>query len=273
MMQRIPAGMIDPGSAEIGSQLVVDPAGTPSFDIPNEADPELAAKLTFQYDQSSGTLSVVFSDGSRVAVEGFPTLAQIARAGRGDPGKPGLRGQPGLDGRPGRDGLPGCAGRKGDRGRLGPTGATGPRGFTGGTGPTGGIGPTGNTGPRGQDAIVTDYNVVDYVDPDTELARAGFRVGYEHDPNDNRITNFGRVYGRKERDTMNVVFQNPFKNRLVSLSVTFINAACNQAKTFRLYESDGTAPGRENLMLGGFVIKSTGTNTEAWDFFYTAIGD
>lgn len=273
MMQRIPSELIRTLGAEVGSQLVVTPTGDAAFEVPNEADPDVATKLSFQYDAASGTLAVLFSDGSRVSVEGFPTLAQIASASRGEPGKPGIRGQPGLDGRPGRDGLPGCLGRKGDRGRLGPTGGTGPRGFTGGTGPTGDVGPTGPTGPRGKDAQVTEYNVVDFVDPDTELARAGFRVGYEHDPNDNRITNFGRVYGRKERDTMNVVFQKPFNNRLVSLSITFINAASNQSKTFRLYESDGTAPSRENLMLGGFVIKSTGTNIDAWDFFYTAIGD
>lgn len=222
------------------------------------------------FNSETGVLAFIHENGARTEIRGFPKPSDIKE---GKKGKRGIRGQPGLDGRPGRDGLPGCLGRKGDRGRLGPTGGTGPRGFTGGTGPTGDVGPTGPTGPRGKDAQVTEYNVVDFVDPDTELARAGFRVGYEHDPNDNRITNFGRVYGRKERDTMNVVFQKPFNNRLVSLSITFINAASNQSKTFRLYESDGTAPSRENLMLGGFVIKSTGTNIDAWDFFYTAIGD
>jgi len=273
VMQRINTAMIDASAAEEGSRLEVAGGGTADFVPPGASDPLFDGNVTYNYDPETGTLTVSYPDGRQQSVSGFIRASDLQQAMRGAPGLPGAPGTPGKDGRAGRDGGQGCAGRKGDRGRMGPTGGTGPRGSTGNTGPTGDTGPTGPDGPPGKDAVKADYTVVQYVDPDTEIPYEQAYSGYDNDVMTGRIINSGRVIARALRDTINVTFQKPFQNHVLSLSITFMDATTNQARTYKLYNharKDGTF---ENSMLGGFVIKCSGTNAADWDFFYTAMGD
>lgn len=272
VMQKIKTAMLDVADAEEGSRLSVD-SGNAEFVPPGASDPLFEGAARYSYDGETGTLTITYPDGQSQQVGGFVRTQDLQKAMRGDPGLPGTPGTPGKDGRPGKDGSPGCNGRKGDRGRMGPTGGTGPRGSTGGTGPTGDVGPTGGPGPAGKDATKADYTVVQYVDPDTEQPYPQAFTGYDHDTMTGRIVNSGRVIARKLRDTINVTFQKPFQNHVLSINITFMDATTNQARTMKLYNNAREDGSYENNQLGGFVIKSTGVNAVDWDFYFTAMGD
>lgn len=272
VMQKINPVLIGTGQAPEGSRLAAH-SGVATFVPPGESDPQFDGVATYSYDAQTGTMTVLYPDGRMQRVEGFVRISDLQQAMKGDPGIEGTPGIHGKDGRAGKDGEQGCPGRKGDRGRMGPTGGTGARGSTGDTGPTGDFGPTGPTGPSGKDAIKPDYNTVVYVDPDTDVPYPQAFLGYDHDVMTGRIFNSGRIIARSLRDTVNVTFLKPFQNHVLSIQITFLNSVTNQAKTFKLYNKareDGTL---ENNMLGGFVIKCTGVNTDDWDFFFTALGD
>lgn len=273
MLQQVKPAMIDARGVDDGSALQADGEQAKfKKPAPNDDSPP---REQLSFDATTGVLTIRYTDGQTATVSGFPTTAQISKGRKGDPGRRGEDGRPGNDGRNGRDGLPGCPGRKGDRGRVGPTGPTGAVGPTGITGPTGPVGPTGPKGATGADAPTSIYNVVNFKDPDTEIAYPDAFIGSEFDPATRRIRNFGRVKARQLRDTINVVFERQFVNRCVSLQLTFVDADCNQSKKYALYTEDGQAltSGPENLMLGGFVIKVSTPNDRAWDFFFEAIGD
>jgi len=272
MLQQISTSLIETTGASAGASLVVSPSGDATFASASVTDP-VASSETYSYDQMTGTLTIRNSDGTVSTVSGFPTLSQIQAGQKGEPGADGAPGTPGADGRDGKDGEQGCPGRKGDRGRLGPTGPTGAVGPTGNTGPTGELGPTGPVGERGTDATIEEYVANNVVDPDTNQVYMKSYDGYNFDTDSGRIINMGRAHSRKERSTVNVVFAKPFVNRLVSLSITFLNNTTNQAKTYKIYDLNMSDGSWENAMLGGFVLQSTGTNTEDWDFYFTAIGD
>ena len=272
MLQQISTSLIETSGAASGAPLVVSPNGGAEFSVPSVTDP-VAASTSYSYDSMTGVLTIQSPEGTTVRVEGFPTLAQIQAGQKGEPGADGAPGTPGADGRDGRDGEQGCPGRKGDRGRIGPTGATGAVGPTGNTGPTGEVGPTGPEGKRGTDATKEGYVVNNVVNPDTAVVYMKSYNGYNYDADSGRIINMGRVHARKERSTVNVIFAKPFINRLVSLSITFLNNTTNQAKTYKIYDLNMSDGSWENAMLGGFVLQSSGSNTEDWDFYMTAIGD
>lgn len=272
MLQQISPTLIETTGATAGASLVVSPAGAAEFATAASTDP-VAGTDQYSYDPMTGTLTVRNPDGALTTVSGFPTLSQIQAGQKGEPGVDGAPGTPGADGRDGKDGEQGCPGRKGDRGRMGPTGPTGAVGPTGNTGPTGEIGPTGPVGERGTDATVEEYVANNVVDPDTSRVYMKSYDGFNYDKDSGRITNMGRVHARKERNTVNVVFAKPFINRLVSLSITFLNNTTNQAKTYKIYDLNMSDGSWENSMLGGVVLQSTGTNSDDWDFFFTAIGD
>lgn len=241
------------------------------FRNPDEVDPsEDLSSISF--DSETGTITVVFPDGSQKTATGFPTADQMKAGREGKQGKQGIQGDDGKDGKDGRDGEPGCPGIRGTRGRQGPTGNTGPIGSTGDTGPVGPTGPIGPTGPAGRDAIISEYEVSPVLDPITGAEVVGAYVGSDYDPNTGRTINFGRVVAAATQSTINAAFNRPFLNRCASLTITFLNNATNQAKTYAIYNLDGTAV-KENVLLGGFTLKSTGANTVAWDFYYSATGD
>lgn len=155
----------------------------------------------FDYDSSTGTLTVTYIGGITQRVTGFPILSDIPEGPQGPEGEPGKDGEPGRDGRDGRDGEPGCAGPigptgapgpdgrdglpgqegppgppgcPGPMGEMGPTGPVGPTGPQGPTGPTGSTGPVGPKGPPGNPGRVNI--VISPVDPGTALGPGGIWV-------------------------------------------------------------------------------------------------
>lgn len=241
------------------------------FIDPAKQDPS-EDKSSVQFDSATGTITVIFPDGTQKIASGLPTADQMKAGREGKQGKQGIQGNAGKDGRDGRDGEPGCPGIRGTRGRQGPTGNTGPIGPTGNTGAPGPTGVQGNTGPAGRDAIINQYEVSAVLDPLTGKEVVGAYVGSDFDPNTGRTINFGRAIAPATQSAINVAFNKPFLNRCASLTITFLNTATNQAKTYSIYNTDGTAV-KENVLLGGFMLKSTGANSVAWDFYYSAIGD
>lgn len=99
-------------------------------------------------DPATGVLTLVMSDGSRVNIPGFFTVASVVS------GKQGATGATGASGRDGDNGATGATGATGRRGVTGSKGATGSTGPTGSTGATGATGPTGATGATGSDAFL-----------------------------------------------------------------------------------------------------------------------
>lgn len=271
MLQKVQTSMIATGGAGDGSTLVVE-SEKATFQQPSVTDPVVQG-LSGIFDNVTGTLTITTSDGSTAVVSGFPTAKDLATGREGKAGKDGATGPTGRDGQDGRDGQAGCRGVKGSRGRLGPTGSTGPVGATGSTGVTGPTGPTGPTGSKGKDAAQEEYVVTNVVDLATNTPYLQSFEGYARDPDSKRITNMGRVHAAAQLSTVNVNFKTPFLNRLVSLNITFLNNRTNQASTFAIYDLNMSDGSWENSMLGGFVLQSRGTNTEDWDFYYTAIGD
>lgn len=268
---QIDPAFLDPKSGTLNQVLAKVSETRVGFRDENKSDPT-ASLEDVSFDITTGTLTIIFPDGSQKSVSGFPTSDQMKAGKEGKQGKQGIIGNDGKDGKDGRDGEQGCPGIRGTRGRQGPTGNTGsigPTGETGPVGPTGGIGPT---GAAGRDAIINDYEVSPVLDPLTGVAVVGAYVGSEFDPNTGRTTNFGRMVAPATQSTINVAFNRPFLNRCASLTLTFLNVASNQAKTYSIYNTDGTAV-KENVLLGGFMLRNTGTNTVAWDFYYNAIGD
>lgn len=99
-------------------------------------------------DSTTGTLSLLLSNGDVLKVEGFLTPNSAGQGAPGVQGLPGRDGIDGLDGRDGEKGATGCQGPAGPRGVAGPQGERGPQGVQGPTGPQG------LTGQRGDDGFV-----------------------------------------------------------------------------------------------------------------------
>lgn len=271
-LTKINPSLIDGGLAPTGKVLGKQSSTAVGFMDPNEAA-KIPGSQNLQFDPLTGTLTIVFPDGSQSTTTGLPTADQLKSGREGKQGKDGLRGLPGSDGRDGRDGSDGCPGPRGPRGRNGPTGNTGPIGATGNTG---GVGPTGATGPTGspgRDSAIDEYLTAQALDPVTGAVIPNAWIGSNRDMNTGFTQNMGRVYNKSTTDTIHVIYNSPFINRCISLQITFVNTATNQSKTYQLYNLDGTSAMNENALLGGFTIKSTGTNVAGWDFFYTASGD
>lgn len=271
-LTKINPSLIDGGLAPIGKVLGKKTGTSVAFMDPTEAA-KIPGSQGAEFDPVTGTLTIVWADGSQSNVTGLPTADQLKSGKEGKQGKDGLRGLPGQDGRDGRDGDDGCPGPRGPRGRQGPTGNTGPIGATGNTGAVGPTGPTGPTGSPGRDAAIDEYLAAQALDPVTGAVIPNAWVASNRDMNTGFTHNMGRIVNKSTTDTIHVIFNTPFINRCVSINITFLNAALNQAKTFQLYNLDGTSAVNENALLGGFTIKSTGTNTTGWDFWYTALGD
>jgi len=270
-MVKVHPDMIDGQAAPVGQSLGKITGTSVGFFDANNPNPD-ADQAAISFDSTTGTLTVTFSNGTQKIVDGLPTADQMKEGREGKQGKQGIDGLTGNNGKDGRDGEQGCPGIRGHRGRQGPTGNTGPIGSTGDTGPVGPTGPTGPTGLTGRDAIINEYEVSQVLDPITGAPIAGAYAGSNYDPNTGFVTNFGRAVFAANQATIHVAFNRPYLNRCASLALTFLNNATNQAKTYSIYNIDGTAV-LENLLLGGFQLRSTGTNTVAWDFFYTAEGD
>lgn len=271
MIQKLSPSMLAGGDAEVG--LVLGKASPSSVGFIRPDDPtQDASGAQGTYYAETGTLSLII-DSITLRIEGFPTTSQLKEGRDGRPGDAGQPGRPGQDGRDGLDGEQGCPGPKGDRGRPGNTGPTGAQGHTGNVGPIGVTGPTGATGIPGRDSVIDEYAVSQVLDSLTHQPVPNAWVGSNYDKNTGYKTNFGRVKLPAARDTSQIVFNTPFVNRCVSISITFLNAATNQAKTYALYHLDPDTGTEENYLLGGFTIKSTGLNVGDWDFFYTAFGD
>lgn len=271
-LTKINTSMIDGGNAGTGLVVGKQTKDTVGFINPLEIT-KIPNTQDMQFDPVTGTLTVVWPDGSMTVVPGLPTSDQLKSGREGKQGKEGLRGLSGSDGRDGLDGADGCPGPRGPRGRQGPTGNTGPNGATGNTGPIGPTGPTGPTGSPGRDAVIDEYNAAQALDPVTGAVIDGAWIGSNRNLNTGFTQNMGRIVNNSKGDTVQVIFNQPFINRCISVQVTFVNAASNQAKTFRLYDLDGSSAMKENALLGGFTIKSTGANTAGWDFWYYAVGD
>lgn len=269
---KINPGLIAGGNASPGLVLGKMAGDSVGFIDPAESA-QLPGSQSISFDTVTGTLTVVWADGSQSTVTGLPTADQLKSGREGKQGKDGLRGMPGADGRDGRDGEEGCPGPRGYQGRQGPTGNTGPIGATGNTGPVGPTGATGPTGNAGRDAAIDEYHTAQALNPVTGAVIPNAWIGSNRNLNTGFTQNMGRVVNSSTTDTINVIFNTPFINRCISINITFVNAALNQAKTFRLYNLDGTSAMNENALLGGFTIKSTGTNVAGWDFWYTAVGD
>lgn len=271
-LAKLPPSMINGGNAPVGHALGKNTDTSVAF-IDASESAKAQAGLQASYDPLNGALSFALGDGSSMIVEGFPTLDQIKQGREGKQGLRGLQGTPGQNGRDGRDGGEGCPGPKGDQGRPGSTGPTGPLGPTGDTGVPGPMGPTGPMGPPGRDAIVDDYTVSQVLDPLTGEPLENAWIGSNWDKNTGRIQNMGRALQPAHRDTIHVVFNEPFINRCTSLHITFLDVATNQAKTYAVYHLDHISGAAENFLLGGFTLKSKGANLTSWDFFYSADGD
>lgn len=269
---KIPASMLDPQGAAVGSVVQVvatDAMGVATPDSGGLVEDESRQLI---YDSATGTLSLLL-EGTVLKATGFPTLDQMQSGKQGVPGKEGAQGSPGRDGKDGRDGAQGCSGPKGDRGRAGIQGPTGPIGPTGALGPTGPVGPTGPTGPKGKDGQTHEYVTNPVKDPLTGIAKPYAYEGYYADPDNGYVRNFGRMIEDNVKDTVHVVFPKAFINRCVGFSITFVNPAMNQARTYALYHLDLGTGTMENFLLGGFTLQSSGINLQDWDFFWSAEGD
>lgn len=269
---KISPALIDGGAFPTGQVLGKKTENVVAFISPEEAS-KIPGSQGVEFDPTTGTLTVVWADGSQSTATGLPTADQLKSGREGKQGKDGLRGLPGADGRDGRDGEDGCPGPRGPRGRQGPTGNTGPIGATGNTGSVGPTGPTGPTGNPGRDAAIDEYLTAQSLDPVTGAPVVNAWIGSNRNMNTGFTQNMGRVVNKTTTDTLHVIFNTPFINRCISINITFVNAALNQAKTYTLYNLDGTSAMNENALLGGFTIKSAGTNTAGWDFWYQATGD
>lgn len=271
-LSKLKSSMIDPGTTAVGTVLMKTADKVVAF-APVEEVGQIQQAGTVQFDGQSGTLTIIFTDGTQSSVTGLPTADQLKSGREGVQGKQGIPGTPGADGRDGRDGAIGCPGPKGERGRIGPTGETGPIGATGDTGGVGPTGPTGPTGSPGRDSAIDDYAAAQVLDPLTGAVIPNAYIASNRDLNTGFTQNMGRQLFSKSQDTVHVIFNTPFINRCASLSITFLNASVNQAKTYAIYNLDGTSATNENFLIGGFILKSTGQNVADWDFFYHATGD
>lgn len=271
-LTKLKTNMIDPGRGVLGQVLTKTSDSEISLAQPSQSlDSNLIGST--QFDAATGTLTIIFPDGTQATTTGLPTSDQLKSGREGVQGKQGLPGTPGTNGRDGRDGSIGCPGPKGERGRIGPTGDTGPVGPTGDTGGIGPTGPTGPTGNAGRDAAIDDYSASSVLDPITGDVIPNAYIASNRDRNTGFTQNMGRQIFAKTQDSVHVIFNAPFLNRCASLSITFLDASVNQAKTFSLYNLDGTSATNENFLLGGFIIKSSGQNVANWDFFFHATGD
>lgn len=271
-LTKLNPALIDGGLAAAGKVLGKSTPTLVDFISPEEAA-NLPGSQNVQFDQQTGTLTIIWPDGSQSTVSGLPTADQLKNGREGKQGKDGVQGKAGIDGRDGVDGAEGCPGPRGGPGRQGPTGNTGPVGATGNTGSVGPTGATGPTGSPGRDSAIDEYLASQALNPVTGAVIQNAWVGSNRDMNTGFTQNMGRIVDTRTLDTVHVVYNTPFLNRCLSIQITFLNAATNQAKTYQLYELDGTSAVNENALLGGFTIKSTGMNVVGWDFFYTAVGD
>ncbi len=270
-LQKVNPSLIHGGTAAVGDVLGKVTQTDVGFMKPGEK-PGSDTSISLEFDSTTGTLTFIGSNGEQATTSGLPTADQMKLGRQGPQGQPGRPGTPGNPGRNGLDGDPGCPGPRGAPGRPGPTGNTGAIGPTGETGSPGPTGPTGPTGVPGRDSQINEYVVSQLVDPNTNEPIVGAYIGSERDPNTGYTRNFGRIRFPASDSTISIVFNSPFINRCVALNITFLNAATNQARTFRIYDLDANAV-NENLLLGGFILKSDGLNSMPWDFFYSAEGD
>lgn len=270
-LQQVHPSQISGGTAPVGNVLGKITEQRVGFLDPTNPTGQNTA-LSISFDQVTGTLTIVDSDGQQASADGFPTADQMRLGRTGPQGSTGLPGRPGTSGRDGKDGEMGCPGPRGYPGRPGPTGNTGPIGPTGDTGIPGPTGPTGPTGQPGRDAIIDEFVTSPVVDPITKEPIIGAYIGSNKNPNTGFIQNFGRHKAPASNNTVSVAFNTPFINKCVALNITFLNGTTNQARTFRIYNLDSSAV-NENVLLGGFMLKSDGINSTAWDFFYSAEGD
>lgn len=268
----ISPSLIDGGDFATGKVLGKKTQNNVGF-IDPQAQIILPGAQNVQFDAQTGTLTVIWPDGSQTVTPGLPTADQLKSGREGKQGKDGLRGLPGADGRDGINGAVGCPGPRGSQGRLGPTGNTGPVGATGNTGQVGPTGPTGPTGGAGRDSTIDEYVITQALHPISGQPIQNAWVGSNQNLDTGFTQNMGRVVNTSTTDTIQVIFNTPFVNRCACIQITFVNAATNQARTYQMYNLDGTSAMEENALLGGFTIKSTGTNLVGWDFWYTAFGD
>ena len=272
-LMKIDPSMLDASGSELGDVLQATVAGsTLALEAFSPTTP-VETGFSLIFDSDTGVLTANLEDGSIIKATGFPTLKDIKEAKTGAQGIQGDQGKAGVDGRDGKDGDQGCAGVKGDRGMAGPTGPTGPIGPTGNTGPTGDLGPTGPQGKAGRDATIDEYSAAPVLNPLTNEVYTYAYEGYIYDSNNGVKRNLGRRIFPKTQDTVEVAFKNPFSNRCLSIQITFLDQTSNQAMTYQIYGQNLSDSSYENAMLGGFSLKSTGTNQKVWDFYYVAEGD
>lgn len=103
------------------------------------------------FDDVTGTLNLVLTNGTIIPVSGFMTTGNIGTGLPGPPGPPGSNGADGLLGQDGAQGPTGC------QGPPGTPGATGPRGMTGAQGPAGVPGEKGDKGDKGDTGTVAIF--------------------------------------------------------------------------------------------------------------------
>lgn len=170
MLQKVPIGMVRSSGAP-ESPIRVNGRKLEASSGEATAPSEIEEGF---YDESSGTLTLKFSNGQTLNVKGFPTASSMPEGRQGARGEVGPAGPDGRDGRdgevgeagcdgpqgpvgsmgnPGKDGRSGLPGLEGLRGATGEVGERGPRGATGETGPTGATGPSGATGPTGATGV------------------------------------------------------------------------------------------------------------------------
>ena len=272
MLVKIGVGMLDGGTAPVGDVVGKVNDQQVGFLKPNQNGGTQAEGSSINFDTQSGTLTIIFPDGSQATANGLPTADQMRSGKQGEQGKQGIQGRAGIDGRDGRNGEQGCPGPRGSQGRMGATGNTGAVGPTGDTGAPGPTGPTGATGASGRDATIDEYVVSPVLDPITKDPILNAYQGSNKNLDSNFVQNFGRHYALASNSTVHVVYNTAFVNRCVSLQLTFLKPNSNQARTYQITNLDGTAI-NENLLTGGFTLRSTGQNSEPWDFFYYAVGD
>lgn len=114
--------------------------------VREDIDVNNSGVVSANFDDSTGTLSLVLVNGSTIRVSGFLTQGNIGTGLPGPPGPAGARGADGLLGADGAQGPTGCQGPPGTPGATGPRGAQGPQGPQGAPGEKGDKGDKGDTG-------------------------------------------------------------------------------------------------------------------------------
>lgn len=119
--------------------------------VTEEQDINNSGVVTGNFDDATGTLTLILVNGQKITVSGFMTRNDI---GVGPPGPPGAPGAKGADGLLGADGLQGPTGCQGPPGTPG---ATGPQGIPGVKGEQGAPGEKGEKGDKGDIGTVNVF--------------------------------------------------------------------------------------------------------------------